>query len=272
MTSFEDSRAWAIAMDRKDALAPLRGQFNFPRHRNGRSPVYLCGNSLGLQPREVQQLMDEVRRGVQVHEKFIQPAQEVGPGVAGILFQGVREVVDGAGEVVAFVQQLSPAAVEHVPDEGPARAHDQTAELEPLEALVGHAHAGDVPALAAGLVQEAIGLHHPAPRAGDRGHLRLGARPPGPAHRRSASVRVAARLGAEGIAVYEVRPGVTRTDMTAGVEAKYDDFIAAGGVPQGRWGEPEDVGRAVAALARGDFSYSTGAVIEVSGGMNIKRL
>lgn len=78
-------------------------------------------------------------------------------------------------------------------------------------------------------------------------------------------------LSARGIAVYEVRPGLIATDMTAGVKDKYDRLIADGLVPQGRWGRPEDVGRAVAALARGDLGYSTGAVIEVSGGMNIRR-
>jgi NAD(P)-dependent dehydrogenase (short-subunit alcohol dehydrogenase family) len=80
------------------------------------------------------------------------------------------------------------------------------------------------------------------------------------------------RLAPQGIAVYEVRPGVIRTEMTAPVTARYDALIADGLIPQGRWGEPEDVGRAVAALARGDFSYSTGGVFEVSGGMGIKRL
>jgi len=75
-----------------------------------------------------------------------------------------------------------------------------------------------------------------------------------------------------GIAVYEVRPGIIATDMTAPVKAKYDRLIAGGLVPQGRWGLPEDVGRAVAALACGAFGFSTGAVIEVSGGMNIRRL
>ncbi len=79
-------------------------------------------------------------------------------------------------------------------------------------------------------------------------------------------------LASKGIGVYEVRPGIIATDMTAGVKGKYDRLIAGGLVPQGRWGLPEDVGRAVAALARGDFSFSTGAVIEVSGGMNIRRL
>jgi len=78
-------------------------------------------------------------------------------------------------------------------------------------------------------------------------------------------------LAARGIGVFEVRPGIIATDMTAGVKEKYDRLIAGGLVPQGRWGLPEDVGRAVAALARGDFGYSTGAVIEVSGGMNIRR-
>jgi 3-oxoacyl-[acyl-carrier protein] reductase len=80
------------------------------------------------------------------------------------------------------------------------------------------------------------------------------------------------RLAPHGINVYEVRPGITATEMTAPVKEKYDALIADGGVPQARWGQPEDVGRAVAALARGDFSYSTGGVFEVSGGMNIKRL
>jgi 3-oxoacyl-[acyl-carrier protein] reductase len=79
-------------------------------------------------------------------------------------------------------------------------------------------------------------------------------------------------LAAKGINVYEVRPGIIATDMTAGVKQKYDRLIAGGLVPQGRWGLPEDIGRAVAALARGDLGFSTGAVIEVSGGMNIRRL
>ncbi|MGD8698887.1 MAG: 3-ketoacyl-ACP reductase [Gemmatimonadales bacterium] len=80
------------------------------------------------------------------------------------------------------------------------------------------------------------------------------------------------RLAPHGIAVYEVRPGLIATDMTAPVKKKYDALIAAGAVPQERWGEPEDVARAVAALVRGDFGYSTGGAFEVSGGMNIKRL
>jgi NAD(P)-dependent dehydrogenase (short-subunit alcohol dehydrogenase family) len=92
-----------------------------------------------------------------------------------------------------------------------------------------------------------------------------------------AALSMAARLFAHALAeaaipVYEIRPGIILTDMTAAVKDKYDCLIAEGLVPQGRWGLPEDVGRAVAALARGDFAFSTGAVIEVSGGMNIRRL
>ncbi len=82
----------------------------------------------------------------------------------------------------------------------------------------------------------------------------------------------AARLGADGIPVYEVRPGVIKTDMTAGVTAKYDKLIADGLFTQPRWGFPDDVGKAVAALARGDMAYSTGQVIMVDGGMTIPRL
>jgi 3-oxoacyl-[acyl-carrier protein] reductase len=82
----------------------------------------------------------------------------------------------------------------------------------------------------------------------------------------------AARLGTEGIPVYEVRPGVIKTDMTAGVTEKYDRLIANGLNIQPRWGFPEDIGKAVAALARGDFPFSTGQVIMVDGGLVVPRL
>jgi NAD(P)-dependent dehydrogenase (short-subunit alcohol dehydrogenase family) len=80
------------------------------------------------------------------------------------------------------------------------------------------------------------------------------------------------RLSECGINVYEVRPGIIKTEMTESVQEKYDRLIEDGLVPQGRWGTPEDVGKAVVALVSGGFEYSTGAVIEVSGGMNIRRL
>jgi NAD(P)-dependent dehydrogenase (short-subunit alcohol dehydrogenase family) len=82
----------------------------------------------------------------------------------------------------------------------------------------------------------------------------------------------AARLATEGIAVYEVRPGIIATDMTAGVRDAYDARIAGGLVPEQRWGQPEDVGRAVAALLRGDVPYATGTVVNVDGGLSIPRL
>jgi len=80
------------------------------------------------------------------------------------------------------------------------------------------------------------------------------------------------RLAEDGINVYEVRPGIIRTDMTEPVREKYDKLLAEGLVPQKRWGFPEDVGKAVAALAAGTFPYSTGLVLEISGGMDIRRL
>jgi len=80
------------------------------------------------------------------------------------------------------------------------------------------------------------------------------------------------RLASEGILVYEVRPGIIQTDMTARVKDKYDKLIADGRVPQRRWGQPEDVGKAVASLARGDWDFSTGTVFEISGGLNIRSL
>jgi len=80
------------------------------------------------------------------------------------------------------------------------------------------------------------------------------------------------RLAPEGIMVYEVRPGIIQTDMTARVKEKYDKLIADGRVPQRRWGLPEDIGKAVASLARGDWNFSTGAVFEISGGLNIRSL
>ncbi|HUG12138.1 MAG TPA: 3-ketoacyl-ACP reductase [Opitutaceae bacterium] len=82
----------------------------------------------------------------------------------------------------------------------------------------------------------------------------------------------ATRLGPDGIPVYEVRPGVIKTDMTAGVTEKYDTLIAGGLCVQPRWGLPEDIGKAVASLARGDFPFSTGQVVMVDGGLTIPRL
>jgi 3-oxoacyl-[acyl-carrier protein] reductase len=82
----------------------------------------------------------------------------------------------------------------------------------------------------------------------------------------------AARLGEFGIPVYEVRPGIIATDMTAGVTGKYDTLIANGLLVEPRWGTPEDVGSAVAALARGDVPYSTGTVLHVDGGLTLQRL
>jgi 3-oxoacyl-[acyl-carrier protein] reductase len=82
----------------------------------------------------------------------------------------------------------------------------------------------------------------------------------------------AARLAAHGISVFEVRPGVIATDMTAGVKEMYDRRIAEGLIPEGRWGQPGDVGRVVAALLRGDLPYATGSVIHVDGGLALPRL
>jgi len=82
----------------------------------------------------------------------------------------------------------------------------------------------------------------------------------------------AVRLAAFGIRVYEVRPGIIKTDMTKPVTEKYDKLIAEGLLVQPRWGLPEDVGRAVAMLVRGDLAYSTGQVVMVDGGFSLERL
>jgi NAD(P)-dependent dehydrogenase (short-subunit alcohol dehydrogenase family) len=82
----------------------------------------------------------------------------------------------------------------------------------------------------------------------------------------------AARLGEFDIPVYEIRPGVILTPMTAVVKDKYDTLLAEGLAHQRRWGYPEDVGKAVAMLARGDLPYSTGQVIMVDGGMSVQTL
>jgi NAD(P)-dependent dehydrogenase (short-subunit alcohol dehydrogenase family) len=82
----------------------------------------------------------------------------------------------------------------------------------------------------------------------------------------------AARLGEFSIPVFEVRPGVVMTDMTAAVKERYDKLIEEGLTIQGRWGLPEDVGRAVAMLVRGDLTYSTGQVVMVDGGLMVHRL
>jgi 3-oxoacyl-[acyl-carrier protein] reductase len=89
----------------------------------------------------------------------------------------------------------------------------------------------------------------------------------------SMAVRLfALRLAEHGIPVFEVRPGIVATDMTAPVSDAYDRRIADGLVPQRRWGRPDDVGRVVAALARGDIPYATGTVIHVDGGLSVPKL
>ena len=87
-----------------------------------------------------------------------------------------------------------------------------------------------------------------------------------------ASSLFADRFANEGIRVYEVRPGIIQTDMTVKVRDKYDKLIAEGLVPQHRWGLPEDIGKAVASIACGNFDFSTGMVFEISGGLNIHKL
>ena len=82
----------------------------------------------------------------------------------------------------------------------------------------------------------------------------------------------AVRLAETGIAVFEIRPGIIRTDMTAAVREKYDRVIAEGVVPAKRWGEPADIGAAAVALASGSFHYSSGDAIHVDGGLHIHRL
>ena len=82
----------------------------------------------------------------------------------------------------------------------------------------------------------------------------------------------AVRLAGLGIRVYEIRPGLIETDMTQPVHQSYDEKIGRGLLPIARWGTPEDVGRAVAAIASGAFPYSTGAILDVDGGLNLRVL
>ena len=82
----------------------------------------------------------------------------------------------------------------------------------------------------------------------------------------------AARLGAFRIPVYEVRPGIIATDMTAGVQNKYDTLIEEGLLVEARWGLPKDVGQAVRLLAEGRLPYATGQVLVVDGGLTLDRL
>jgi 3-oxoacyl-[acyl-carrier protein] reductase len=80
------------------------------------------------------------------------------------------------------------------------------------------------------------------------------------------------RLAKHGINVYEIRPGIIETPMTAGVKDKYDKLIAEGITPIQRWGQPEDIGKAISAIAQGYLPFSTGQVINVDGGFHIQRL
>ena len=81
----------------------------------------------------------------------------------------------------------------------------------------------------------------------------------------------AARLAEHGIRVFEVRPGIIETDMTAGGQERYTKLIAEGLTPIRRWGTPEDVGKAVALLASGALPFCTGDVLNVDGGYHVRR-
>ena len=80
------------------------------------------------------------------------------------------------------------------------------------------------------------------------------------------------RLASEGITVNEICPGIIATGMTAAVKEKYDKLIAGGLVPLGRWGQPEDIAKAVVALCDGTFGYTTGQSFILDGGMHIRKL
>lgn len=80
------------------------------------------------------------------------------------------------------------------------------------------------------------------------------------------------RLAEFSIGVYEIRPGIIETDMTGSVKEKYDKLIAEGLTPIKRWGRPDDIGNAVAAIAEGRLDFSTGQIIDVDGGFHLKRL
>jgi NAD(P)-dependent dehydrogenase (short-subunit alcohol dehydrogenase family) len=82
----------------------------------------------------------------------------------------------------------------------------------------------------------------------------------------------AARLGEFDIPVYEIRPGLVLTDMTAGVKDKYDRLIEDGLLVMPRWAQPEDIGKAAAMLARGDIRYATGQTLMMDGGLTLPRL
>jgi NAD(P)-dependent dehydrogenase (short-subunit alcohol dehydrogenase family) len=86
------------------------------------------------------------------------------------------------------------------------------------------------------------------------------------------SLLFATRLAEAEIPVYEVRPGIIETDMTAGVKEKYDKLIGEGLTLEKRWGTPADIGRIVATLADGDLPYSTGQIIRADGGLTVRRL
>ncbi len=80
------------------------------------------------------------------------------------------------------------------------------------------------------------------------------------------------RLAEFGIGVFEIRPGIIETDMTSVVKGKYDKLIADGITPIKRWGRPEDVAKAIRAIAEGKLDFSTGQVINVDGGFHLRRL
>ena len=82
----------------------------------------------------------------------------------------------------------------------------------------------------------------------------------------------ATRLAENGVSVFEIRPGIIETDMTAKVKEKYEKMIAEGVTPIKRMGKPEDIGKCVLSIARGNFDFCTGTVIDCDGGFSVRSL
>lgn len=82
----------------------------------------------------------------------------------------------------------------------------------------------------------------------------------------------ATRLAEFGISLFEIRPGIIETEMTAPVFNKYDPYIKSGGVPMQRWGQPDDIAKTIVTLATGGIPFATGIHLDVGGGIHMHRL
>ncbi len=206
------------------------------------------------------------------------PARERLVGGIEARFASLDALVNNAGKAPSVRADLLEASEESFEDllrtnlQGPYFLTQRLAPMLKAARVSRTSHVTAPASLPAGALAEAGGIVFVTSVSAELASVNRGEYCVSKAGLAMAAQLFALRLAPDGVPVFEVRPGIIATDMTARVREIYDQRIADGLVPERRWGYPEDVGRTVAALLRGDAPYATGSVVHVAGGLQIGQL